>query len=188
VGPRIGVIGLVPARRFARFLEGLRARYPQAALTAIIGSPELRVGDAAQEYLLWGELGARGLVREVRRRRLDLLVLAYNRDYAGTLTYWKALALVLVSRAGGLLFCEDARLPDPASLQALGRPRALAHALLGTAWTMVAQPLAYLAREAAIIALSLPLGLVLLAIVAVDLADASVGALTRRRRNLVRQR
>jgi len=186
---RIGVIGLVPVREFTRFVGELRSRYPKTAVTAVIGSPELQVDGAADEYLLWGSLSVQALVREIRQRRFDLLAVPYNREYTHTLTYWKALALALVSGTRGLLFCEQARLPKSAdSLPALGRPRALAGAALSAAWRMVVYPVAYLAREAAILALSSPLLLVLLGIVAVDLADWAAGAMAPRGRNCLRPR
>ncbi len=183
VRPRIGVIGLVPASEFAAFLRGLRARYPEAAVTAVIGSPDLHVDGAADEYLTWSSFGARALVGEIRRRRFDLLAVPYNREYLYTFTFWKALVLALLSRTRGLLFCEQAQLPETLSLQALGRPRALAGALLSAAWNMVVQPLIFLAREAAIIAVSSLLVLVLLGIIVVDGWEAVTGAIARRGRN-----
>jgi hypothetical protein len=181
--PRIGVIGLVPAQEFATFLRGLRSRYPEAAVTAVIGSPELHRDGAADEYLMWGSLGARALLGEIRRRRFDLLAVPYNREYLYTFTFWKALLLAVLSRTRALLFCEQAQLPERLSLQALGRPRALAGALLSAAWNMVAQPLIFLAREAVIIAVSSLLILVVAGIIVVDGWEAVTRAVARRGRN-----
>jgi hypothetical protein len=106
------VIGLVPLPDFTRFLGELRARYPEAAVTALVGNPELRITDAGvDEYLLWADLPPRALAAELRRRRFSLLAVAFNREYYYTFTYWKVLLLAAVSRAGNVLFCEQARLP-----------------------------------------------------------------------------
>lgn len=105
------VIGLVPAPDFSRFLGELRARYPEASLTALIGHPSLRDG-GAEDYLLWSDYSPRVLADELRRRRFSLFVIAFNREYYFTLTFWKVLLLILASRARGVLFCEQARLPE----------------------------------------------------------------------------
>ena len=106
------VIGLVPRSDFTRFLGELRARYPEASVTALVGNPELRIENAGvEEYLLWGDLPPRALAAELRRRRFSLFIVAFNREYYFTLTYWKVLLLTAVSRARGVLFCEQARLP-----------------------------------------------------------------------------
>src|SRR5512140_893470 len=112
--PSILVIALVPPEDCSRFLEELGQRYPGAAVTALVGSPDLEVMNGAAdppEYLRWSAFGGRALLAEVRRRRFDLLALPYTADYCHRLTYWKALALAAGSRARGLLFCEQARLP-----------------------------------------------------------------------------
>jgi hypothetical protein len=184
---RIGVIGLVPAQDFAAFLSALHTRYPEASVTAIIGSSDLQLDGAADEYLQWGSFGARGLVREIRRRRFDLLAVPYNPEYIYTLTYWKTLVLALLARTKGLMFCERAALPESsASLQALGTTRAIAATLLSLAANIIWQPVAYFLREAAIIALSSLLLFVLLGIIVVDGIGAVAGLLTRRGRDRVR--
>jgi hypothetical protein len=113
--PRLLVIGLVPPTDFARFLGDLRIRYPEAAITALIGNPELcSVQPQADEYLLWNESPPRELAAELRRRRFALSVLAFNPEYCYTLTYWKALLLTAVSRTRGVLLCRHGRLPETA--------------------------------------------------------------------------
>lgn len=107
------VIGLVPSADFARFLGELRGRYPEASLTALIGNPKLREeSPGAEDYLLWSDYSPRALADELRRRRFSLFVIAFNREYYFTLTFWKVLLLILASRARGVLFCEQARLPE----------------------------------------------------------------------------
>ena len=186
MGASLLVIALVPPETFAPFLEELRQRYPEAGLTALVGTPELEVGEGAArpEYLRWGAGGSRALLRELRRRHFDLLVLAYTKDYCHRLTFWKALALVAASGAKGLLFCEEARLPAVAApVSRLARPLPRAGALLSAVvcrglWRV----LGWLLTELLILVLGAGLLLVLLAITVVDGADALLGLVTRRQR------
>lgn len=119
------VIGLLPPKDFARFLRDLRARYPEAPVTALIGNPELHSADpGAEQYLLWSDLPPRALAAEIRRRRFALLIVAFNPEYYYSLTYWKVLLLAAASRAKGVLFCKHGRLPDtvPSLSQIRGAP------------------------------------------------------------------
>jgi len=186
MAPRIAVIGLTPAPEFARFLRALRECYPEAAVTAVVGTPELQAAAeaVADDSLLWSSTSARALLGELRRRRFALLALPYNREYRYTLTFWKALALTVASRARGLLFCEEARLPEPVvPLDMLGRPRARATSLLAALVSMLVEPPAYLAREMAIAVLSSFLLLVALGIAVADGLDVVTEAVTRQRRS-----
>jgi hypothetical protein len=177
MGPRLLVIALVPPADFSRFLREVRARYGDAQIAALIGSPELRGESgpaAADEYMLWGSLPGRALIADVRRRRFDLLTVAYNRDYCHRVTYWKALAVAIASGARGMLFCEQARLPQrvvpPA---ALGRPWPRAAALLSAVFVRgIPRVIAYLLAESLIALLGSLLVIVLAGIVAADAAEA----------------
>ncbi len=184
---RIVVIGLVPAKSFREFVEELRTRYPDASVTAVVGAPELEpvARETAEECLLWQSLPARTLLRELRGRRADLLAVPYNREYGHTATYWKVFALATASGAKGLLFCEQARLPERVDpLPALGRPGRRLRSLLAAAWRVITRPILYLLTEIVVISLtSLLFLLVLLGIILVDLVDTTVGAVVRRGRN-----
>jgi hypothetical protein len=182
--PRVLVIALVPPADLSRFVRGLRARYGGAGITALIGSYELRAesGPAAvDEYVLWGSFSGRALVADMRRRRFDLLVIVYNRDYCHRITYWKALAVAIVSRARGMLFCEQARLPQRAvSLEALGRPWPRAAAFLSAVFVRgVPRVVAYLLAELLIALLGSLMVVVLAGIVAADVTEAVAGSFRR---------
>jgi len=186
MAPRIAVIGLTPGPEFARFLRALKERYPEAAVTAVVGTPELKAAAeaAADDSLLWSSTSARALLGELRRRRFALLALPYNREYRYTLTFWKALALTVASRARGLLFCGNARLPEPAvPLEVLARPRARATSLLAAVASLLVEPPAYLAREMAIAVLSSSLLLVALGVAVADGLDVVTEAVTGRSRS-----
>lgn len=186
MAPRIAVIGLTPAPEFARFLRALRECYPEAAVTAVVGTPELQAAAeaVADDSLLWSSTSARALLGELRRRRFALLALPYNREYRYTLTFWKALALTVASRARGLLFCEEARLPEQAvPLDMLGRPRARATSLLAAVASLLMEPPVYLAREMAIAVLSSFLLLVVLGIAVADGLGVVTEAVTGQRRS-----
>jgi hypothetical protein len=114
VGARILAVALAAPRAFEAMLAELRRRYPGATLVALTGQADRagRRGDgAADEYLTWRSLGLRELSADLARRRFDLVIVAHGRDYYATRVYWKGLALALLSRAPGKLFCEDATLP-----------------------------------------------------------------------------
>lgn len=186
MAPRIAVIGLTPGPEFARFLRALRERYPEAAVTAVVGTPELQAAaeSLAEDCLLWSSTSARRLLAELRRGRFALLALPYNREYRYTLAFWKALALTVVSRARGVLLCENARLPEPSvPLDTLARPRARATSLLAAAASILVEPPIYLARETAIAVLSSLLAIVALGIAAVDGVAVITEAVARRRRS-----
>ncbi len=176
--PCIIVIGLMPAEEFARFLRDLRARYPESTLTAVVGSTDLQTvaGQSADECLLWTSLPGRALVEELRRRQPVLVAVAYNPEYVVTRTYWKALALTILARAKGALFCERGRLPERTStLHVLGRPLTY----LAAVYSAIARSLGrYLIRYLQLLLIfvvSLPLVFVLIGIVLVDLVNARPG-------------
>jgi hypothetical protein len=175
--PRLLAIALVPPADFLRFLRELRARYGDAEVTALIGSPELGGESgpaAADEYVLWGSLPGRALIADLRRRRFDLLLVAYNRDYCHRVTYWKALAIAIASGARGMLFCEQARLPQRAVLPAvLGRPWPRAAALMSAVFARgIPRVAAFLLAESLIALLGSLLVVVLAGIAAADAAEA----------------
>ena len=152
----------------------------------MVGTPELQAAAeaVADDSLLWSSTSARALLGELRRRRFALLALPYNREYRYTLTFWKALALTVASRARGLLFCEEARLPEPAvPLEVLGRPRARATSLLAAVASLLMEPPVYLAREMAIAVLSSFLLLVVLGIAVADGLGVVTEAVTGQRRS-----
>ena len=179
------VIGLVPAPDFARFLGDLRARYPDATVTALVGNPELRGGSPrADEYLLWGDLPPRALAAELRRRRFSLFVVAFNREYYFTATYWKILLLTIASRARGVLFCEQARLPDRITpiAHVTGMPIKVALMWLGVMLRYVYLFGRLVLTELLFLVLGLLLLLPLVGLVLVDMSLAVVGVFAPRRR------
>jgi hypothetical protein len=145
-------------------------------MTALIGSPDLRTNGpgGADEYLLWGSFTGRQLLAEIRRWRLDLFVVVYNKDYCAKLTYWKAVALAILSGAKGKLFCEQGRLPGPsATLDRIARPSAGAAAVVSAiAIRGIPRVIIHLLAEAYVVALGSFLLLVLAGVVAADLGEA----------------
>jgi hypothetical protein len=172
VAPALLVIGLTPAPDFSRFLGELRARYPEAALTALIGNPELRSGQPqADHYLLWSEFPPRALATELRRRRFALHLIVFNPEYRYTLPYWKALALAAAARAPAPLLCPQGRLPHtaPASSEL---PGGWLKRTLGWVSLLLRQGVGLLAfglLHLSVLLLALPLLLVFLGILTVDL-------------------
>jgi len=186
--PRLLVIALVPPADFSRFLRDLKARHANAEITALIGSSELRAESdavAVGHYVHWGSLSGRALIGEVRSRRFDLLVMPYNRDYCHRVTYWKALAVAIVSGARGMLFCEQSRMPQRVvSLAALGRPWPRAAALLSAVFVRgFPRVVAYLLAESVIALLGSLLVIVLAGIVTADVTEAIAGSSRRHRRS-----
>jgi hypothetical protein len=180
------VIGLVPRSDFTRFLGELRARYPEAAVTALVGNPELRIENAGvDEYLLWGDFPSRALAAELRRRRFSLFIVAFNREYYHTLTYWKVLLLAAFSRARNVLFCEQARLPTRiAPLSHLGgAPLKVIVAWIALICVQLVRLVTIGLTHLIIFVLGSVLILVLLGIVAVDTGVAVAQLLGRPRRN-----
>jgi len=192
MGLSILAVALVPRALFARMLDDLRARYPGARLTALIGSEELRddsSGTAPDEYLLWRSFGTRALIGELRRRRPDLLVVAYGRDYYTKATYWKALALALASGARGKLFCPDAELGKQSA------PRGNLSALLGSSGAVASAVGRGIAKLLAPPLISLYVGAaglllipVLVAIALADLVASLAGVGARPGRSRIRPR
>ena len=189
MGPRILVVVLVPPDILKRLLQELRGRYPGARVTALAGTGEPRrepdADSGTDEYLHWGSLGARALVSEIRERRYDLLVVAHGRDYYRKLTYWKAVALAVASRARGKLFCEDGKLApgERVAIDQLATFSAGVGALTGAVlreWKHAVLPMLISAYIAAMGLLLLP---VLVGIAVTDLTDWLSGARGRASRS-----
>ena len=181
------VIGLVPPPDFARFLRELRARYPEAKLTAVIGNKELQAvaTQGAEECLLWSSMPARALLNELRQRQALLIAVPYNPEYAITRTYWKALMLASLARAKSLLFCERARLPEnDTSLHRLSRPLIQVTTILSAIGRAIGRRIARFVSDIVIILVSSPLLLVLLGIILIDLANVLTGGSRGAKRNL----
>ncbi len=102
MGPRVLALRLVPEDIFERLLAQLRARHPEAHLTALAAGGAGEADDAVD----WR--GARGLalLRDLRGRRPDLVVVAHGRDHYATRAYWKAVLLAL-GAGGRRCLCED---------------------------------------------------------------------------------
>lgn len=192
MGMQIGVLALIPPRVFSRLMGELRLRYPEARITALVGTDELRnpvSAGAADDYLVWRSFGTRALISELRRRRFDLLVVAHGRDYYARATYWKALALALASGARGKLFCPDGQ------LGARAVPRGSLAAVLRSVWAVVSAAARGLARTFAAPVITLCVaaaGLVLvpifLGIAVADLVAALAGDRGRPGRSRARPR
>ena len=180
------VIGLVPPSDFSRFLGDLRARYPEASLTALIGNPKLRAESAgADDYLLWSDFPPRALAAELRRRRFSLFVIAFNREYDFSATFWKVLLLILASRARGVLFCEQAQLPEkitPLS-HLTGMPMRVFVMWLGVLWRYISYFGRIIAIQLLVLLLGVFLVLPLLGLVLVDTGVFLVRLFLRPRRN-----
>lgn len=185
MGPRILVVVLVPPDILKRLLQELRGRYPGARVTALAGTGEPRrepdADSGTDDYLHWGSLGARALVSEIRERRYDLLVVAHGRDYYRKLTYWKAVALAVASRARGKLFCEDGKLGSQrVAIDQLATFSAGVGALTGAVFRKWQHAVLVSSYVAAMGLLLLP---VLIGIAVTDLADWLSGARGRASRS-----
>ena len=100
---RIIALRLVPPDVFERLLRDLRARHPQAEITAVTGD-EAGTADGAVD---WHTVRGLPLVKKLRGVRPDLAVVAHGRDHYATRAYWKAAFLALASGARARAFCEE---------------------------------------------------------------------------------
>jgi hypothetical protein len=173
-------LALVTPEAFGQMLRRLRARYPEARVVALGGRPGQPEGggsQAADEYLTWHSLGARPLIREVRRRRFDLVVVAHGRDYYASRVYWKAVALALMSGARGKLFCEDGRLGDEtAPLARLTTGWAGGEAVARAVLRGLVKAAARGAAEVYVAAMGVLVAAVLIGMAVTDLTEAAVDA------------
>jgi len=94
------VIRLMPPGVFRGLLARLRKRWPDSRLTALIASPEgeSEIAETA-EMICAPRLSLGELLRQLRARRPDLVILAGGADYGLGPTYWKAVLIALLSRA-----------------------------------------------------------------------------------------
>ena len=180
MGPRVLLISLVPPAVLARMLQSLRASLPEGHMTALLGAPDAapsRASARPDELLDWRRLGGRALVAELRRRHLDLVVVAHGGDHCLTCSYWKALALALCSGARAKLLCEEGRLSSqvtrlahhPSTWAGLLAPTSLLGRSAAGAALLAAQE-AYVAATGLLL-----LAPVLLGIVITDLTEALSG-------------
>lgn len=108
---RILVISIMAEGALAALLNDLKQRHQEAEITALVGTnPRRAARRAPAEYLIWGSLGARRLIGELRRRRFDLVVVASGPDQCLSRGYWQALALAALSGSHRTLLCEEGRL------------------------------------------------------------------------------
>lgn len=108
---RILVISIMAEGALAALLNDLKQRHQEAEITALVGrNPRRTARRAPAEYLIWGSLGARRLIGELRRRRFDLVVVASGPDQCLSRGYWQALALAALSGSHRTLLCEEGRL------------------------------------------------------------------------------
>ncbi len=120
MGSHLLVLRLVPPDVFERLLRDLRARYPQARVTAVAEGE----APAADDVIDWRSLRGLGLIRKLRELRPDLVVVAHGRDHYATRAYWKAALLALACGARARSFCEEGDLRRSHGLLA-GAGRAL---------------------------------------------------------------
>ena len=108
---RILVISIMAEGALAALLNDLKQRHQEAEITALVGTaPGQAARRAPAEYLIWGSLGRRRLIGELRRRRFDLVVVASGPDQCLSRGYWLALALAALSGSHRTLLCEEGRL------------------------------------------------------------------------------
>ena len=68
---RILVISIVPEGPLETLVADLKARYPSASITALVGAePKGAARRASAEFLVWGSRPARKLIGELRGRKL----------------------------------------------------------------------------------------------------------------------
>ena len=94
------VIRLMPAGVFRGLLGRVRKRWPHSQVTALIASPEgeAEAAEVADVVCAQG-LGLGELLRQVRARRPEVVMLAGGADYGLRPTYWKAVVIALLCRA-----------------------------------------------------------------------------------------
>lgn len=116
--PRVLVVSLTPREVIARVVRDLRRRQPDAEVTLLAGAAGHGDGRAAgaDQVLGWHDRSALGLVREVRRRRFDMMVVAHGDDQYASGRYWKAVGLAALSRAREKAFWEDGRWSERGTL------------------------------------------------------------------------
>ncbi len=195
VPTRILAISLVPPETFARILRAVRDQYPEGELVALLGS-EGRY-DSADEVMLWRSSGARRLIKELRRRRPDLVVVAHGGDQCLTRAYWKAVLLALLAGARQqLLWRDTCRVGMSLHARRQGAtPAVRACSKAGFVLRAAGQAVAQLAAEAYVAATGLLLAPILAAVAITDITEylARAGRLgpprgQRERRSVPRRR
>lgn len=157
---RILVISVVPEGPLAALVADLKARYPSASITALVGAePTGAASRASAEFLLWGSLPARRLIGELRGRRFDRAVVAHGGDQCLSRSYWKAVAVALLCGGRRAVLCEDGKLTRSAPAAGAGGRAAV-----------------QLAGEAYVACVGLMLlGVVLLGVVLVEVTEGLAG-------------
>ncbi len=116
--PRVLLVSLTPREVTARVVRDVRRRQPDAEVTVLAGVAGH--GDAraagADQVLGWHDRSALVLVREVRRRRFDMMIVAHGDDQYASGAYWKAVGLAALSRARERVFWEDGRWSERGTL------------------------------------------------------------------------
>lgn len=123
------VICLSPPEVCARVIARARSR-DGARATALVGRETDAGALHADEVLCWRELGPSALLREIRSRGYDLLVVAHGRDQHLSRAYWLAMGLALASRVPVRAFAEDGGEARPGLARAVIRSIGSASGLL----------------------------------------------------------
>jgi hypothetical protein len=92
---RILAISLVPPATLARVLQALRSQYPEGEAVALVNAQVCY--RRADEVMLWPSFRARALIKEIRGRHFDLVMVVHGDDQYLTRAYWKAILVAAVS-------------------------------------------------------------------------------------------
>jgi hypothetical protein len=155
------LISIVPTEALEAAIEALKSRYPGAQVTALVASEPPR---NAEEVIAWGGMGARGVVRELRRREFVVAAVVHGGDQYLHRAFWKAALVAAISGARGKALLEA---------EAGGEIRPISGSELLLAG--VAGAGARVITEACVALLALPLLLILAGIVVTDLTERLVG-------------